>query len=57
MSHTQQNNNNNTTFVDMVFRDDFQEMVPFPDRNSLAREIRLYMTYFQQNRLLQSAKW
>ncbi len=52
MSHTQQNNNNNTTFVDMVFRDDFQEMVPFPDRNSLSREIRFYMTYFQQNRLL-----
>lgn len=53
------NNNNNTPgpMVDVVFRNDFQLIVPLPEKNSLAREIRFYMSYFQSNRLLQSSKW
>jgi hypothetical protein len=36
----------NTPFIDLVFRDDFKEIVSFPDRNSLAREVRFFMAYF-----------
>lgn len=44
--------------IDIVFRDDFRELVPMPaDRAALAREIRFFQAYFLQHRLLQSAKW
>lgn len=33
--------------IDMIFRDDFKELVPMPqDRQALAREIRFFQSYF-----------
>lgn len=44
-------------FQDFLLKDDFQVVVPFPDKNSLSREIRYSMSYYQQNRMLQTSKW
>ena len=43
-------------FIDL-FREDFKEIVPLPDKLTLAREIRFYQYLFQSHRLLQSAKF
>lgn len=40
-------NLSNNPHVEMMFRDDFKELVPMPtDKVSLAREIRFFQAYF-----------
>ncbi|CDW85316.1 anaphase-promoting complex subunit 8-like [Stylonychia lemnae] len=55
------NNYQNTpaaaVFNDFGLKDESLLFKALPDRNSLAREIRFYMSYYQSNRLLASTKW
>ena len=47
-----------TNLMERVFNgEDFILAHPMPDRVSLAREVRFYLSYYQNNRVLQTSKW